>query len=156
MDQVKIGKFIAQSRKEKGLTQSQLAKQLGVSDKSISRWENGKTIPDISLYEPLCLALNVHISELLYGKKMSNDEKANYGEKTALNLLTTKSQLESFAILTEILIIVGIIISFTITNLLSKNLFETFITLLCGWFVWGFGLLLRIKIKKAISKLDNN
>ena len=154
MDNVIIGKFIAQCRKEKGLTQAQLAERLGVSDKSVSRWENGITMPDISLYEPLCLALDVQVSELLYGKRMSVDEKANCGEKTALNLLGTKSQLETLALFTEILIFVGIIISLTLTNLLATTILEMIITLVCGWFVWGFGLFLRIKIKKAILKLE--
>lgn len=154
MENVIIGKFIAQCRKEKGLTQTQLAEQLGVSNKSVSRWENGITMPDISLYEPLCLALNIQVSELLYGKRMSADEKVNYGEKTALSLLGTKSQLERLAILTEILIVVGIIISLTLTKLTATTISETIITLVCGWFVWGFGLFLRIKIKKAILKLE--
>lgn len=104
MNQQKIGEFIFTCRKEKGLTQSQLAEILGVSDKSISRWENGKTMPDLSLYEPLCKALDIQISELLYAKKMKDYEKTIKGEKSALNILKTKSQLETFGILTEILI----------------------------------------------------
>ena len=70
MDQQKIGSFISSCRNEKGLTQAQLAEMLGVSDKSISRWENGRTMPDISLYEPLCQALGIQVSELLYARKM--------------------------------------------------------------------------------------
>ena len=154
MDNIKIGKFIANCRKEKGLTQAQLAEFLGVSNKSISRWENGNTMPDISLYEPLCKALNIEVSELLYGKRMNVDEKITHGEKSALNVLGTKEQLENLAILTEILIVVGIIISLTLTKLLATNIYETIITLVCGWFVWGFGLILRIKIKKALLKLE--
>ena len=156
MDNVKIGQLIALCRKERGMTQTQLAEQLGVSNKSVSRWENGVTMPDMSLYEPLCLALNIQLSELLYGQKMSIQEKVNYGEKTALNMLTTKSQLENFAILTEILIVIGIVISMTLTKLLASSFIEILITLACGWFVWGYGLFLRIKIKKAISKLEQN
>ena len=154
MNQIKIGKFIAQCRKEKGYTQAQLAELLGVSNKSISRWENGNTMPDISLYEPLCKALDIEVSELLYGKRMNADEKVTHGEKSALNVLGTKAQLENFAILTEILIVVGIIISLTLSKLLANNIYETIITLICGWFVWGFGLILRIKIKKIMIKLE--
>ena len=102
------------------------------------------------------MALSVQVSELLYGKRMSAEEKVNCGEKTALNLLGTKSQLERLAILTEILIVVGIIISMTLTKLIATTISEVIITLVCGWFVWGFGLLLRIKIKKAILKLEEN
>ena len=59
MDQEKIGKFIAKCRKENKLTQAQLAERLNVSDKSISRWENGKKMNNISLFEPLCEILNI-------------------------------------------------------------------------------------------------
>ena len=76
MDQEKIGKFIAECRKEKKLTQEQLAEKLGVSNRSISRWENGKTMPDISLFEPLCEELNISINELLKGQRL-NDKKPN-------------------------------------------------------------------------------
>ena len=76
MDQERIGKFIAECRKEKKLTQEQLAEKLGVSNRSISRWENGKTMPDISLFEPLCEELNISINELLKGQRL-NDKKPN-------------------------------------------------------------------------------
>lgn len=74
MDQKKIGKFIAECRKEKNLTQEQLAEKLNVTSKSISRWENGKTMPDITLFELLCEELNISIDELLKAQK-NNDKK---------------------------------------------------------------------------------
>lgn len=154
MNQKQIGTFIAEMRKEKGMTQEQLAELLGTSQKSISRWENGKTMPDLSLYEPLCEILGVQVSELLYGKRMSNEEKLDCNETTALNLFATKSQLETFAIFTEILITVGILISITLTKLLATTIKEMLLTLGSGWFVWGFGLVLRVKIRKAIRNLE--
>ncbi len=154
MNQENIGVFIARVRKEKGMTQEQLAESLGVSQRSVSRWENGKTMPDLSLYEPLCEALDIQVSELLYGKRMSDEEKSAYGEKSALNLLTTRSQLETVSIYTEILICIGIVISVTLTGVLAETAAEKIITLICGWFVWGFGLMLRVKIRKAILKLE--
>ena len=72
MNQEKIGKFIAQERKNNDLTQEQLANKLGVTSKSISRWENGNTMPDISLFEPLCDELNITINELLKGQRLDN------------------------------------------------------------------------------------
>ena len=54
MDQQKIGRFISQCRKEKSLTQEQLAQALGISNRSVSRWENGNNLPDVSLFQPLC------------------------------------------------------------------------------------------------------
>lgn len=152
MNQQKIGRFISECRKQKGLTQAQLAEALGVSDKSVSRWENGKTMPDLSFYEPLCEILDIQISELLYARKMTDKEKTIQGEKSALNIFKTKSQLQTFAILTEILIFIGIIITITLTKLLADNTFEMILTVVCGCFVWGFGLILRVKIKNAERK----
>lgn len=152
MNQQKIGRFISECRKQKGLTQAQLAEALGVSDKTISRWENGKTMPDLSIYEPLCEILDIQISELLYARKMTDKEKTIQGEKSALNIFKTKSQLQTFAILTEILIFIGIIITITLTKLLADNTFEMILTVVCGCFVWGFGLILRVKIKNAERK----
>lgn len=151
MNQQKIGRFISECRKQKGLTQAQLAEALGVSDKTISRWETGKTMLDLSFYEPLCEILDIQISELLYARKMTDKEKTVHGEKSALNIFKTKSQLQTFAILTEILIFIGIIITITLTKLLADNTFEMILTVVCGCFVWGFGLVLRVKIRKAIS-----
>ncbi len=154
MNQENIGAFIAVIRKEKGMTQEQLAEQLGTTQRSVSRWENGKTMPDLSLYEPLCEALGIQVSELLYARRMSDDEKTVQGETSALNLLVTKSQLETFAVLTEVLIVTGIIISITLTKMLASTTPEKIITLVSGWFVWGFGLVLRVKIRKAVLQLE--
>jgi transcriptional regulator with XRE-family HTH domain len=69
MTQENIGKFIAEKRKEKGMTQEQFAEKLGVTNRSISRWENGKTMPDYSMFPIICETLGVEISEILEGKK---------------------------------------------------------------------------------------
>lgn len=156
MNQQRIGDFISECRKEKGLTQTQLAEKIGVSDKSVSRWENGRTMPDMSLYEPLCKELGINISELLYAKKMEDPEKIEQGEKSALSVFKTKNDLETFGILTEILIFVGIIIAITLTKVLAETTPQMIVTMICGCFVWGFGLVLRVKIRKAIMELEEN
>ncbi len=69
MDQVKIGKFISQMRKEKGLTQKQLGEELLISDKTVSKWETGKGMPEVSLMLPLCEKLGINVNELLTGKR---------------------------------------------------------------------------------------
>ncbi len=156
MDQKIIGAFISECRKEKGLTQAQLAERLGVSDKSVSRWENGKTMPDMSLYEPLCKELGINISELLYARKMGDSEKIEQGERNALGVFKTKSALETFGIFTEILILIGIIITVTLTKVLAETTSQMIITMICGCFVWGFGLVLRVKTRKAIKELESD
>lgn len=69
MNQEKIGKFITECRKQKNLTQNELADKLGITDKAISKWENGRCMPDISLLEELCSILDVTINELLSGER---------------------------------------------------------------------------------------
>lgn len=76
MDQVKIGKFISELRKEKKLTQEQLAEKIGVTQKSVSRWETGKNMPDLSILQPLSAELGVTVSELLEGVKSESNEKS--------------------------------------------------------------------------------
>lgn len=74
MNQEQIGRFIAELRKEKNMTQEQLAEVLEVNVKSISRWENGKTMPDLSMLPILAKELNVEVSELLNGRRMTKEE----------------------------------------------------------------------------------
>ena len=71
MNQVKIGKFIAQRRKEKNLTQAQLAEKLNITDRAVSKWETGKGMPDSSIMLDLCSVLDVSVNELLDNVKSS-------------------------------------------------------------------------------------
>ena len=75
MNQEKIGKFIAKLRKEKNMTQEQLAEKMGVSINAVSKWERGISFPDVSLYKKLCNELNISIEELINGEK-DNSESA--------------------------------------------------------------------------------
>ena len=86
MNQVKIGKFIAEKRKEKKLTQQQLAEKLGVSDRAISNWENGKNMPDISLFPIISKELDVTVNDLMSGEKV---DKKEYQEKFEENIIYT-------------------------------------------------------------------
>lgn len=85
MNQEKIGLFIAKCRREKNMTQEYLAEKLGVSNKSISRWENGKTMMDISLFEPLCNELDISIIELLNGERINDKKRDKLYTKTLIN-----------------------------------------------------------------------
>lgn len=84
MDQTKFGSFIADCRKENKLTQEQLAEKLGVSSKSISRWENGKTMPDYSVLPDLCSNLNISINELFSCKKIPDETFKTEADKNLL------------------------------------------------------------------------
>lgn len=84
MSQEKIGRFILELRKEKNMTQQELADRIGVTDRAISKWENGKGMPDLSLMQPLCKELGITINDLLSGEKV---EKKDYREKFEENIL---------------------------------------------------------------------
>ena len=91
MDQVKIGKFIAERRKLNNLTQMQLAEKLNITDRAISKWENGKAMPDSSIMLDLCNELRISVNELLSGEVINME---NYNLKAEENLLEMKKQKE--------------------------------------------------------------
>ena len=91
MDQIKIGKFIAECRKKNNLTQMQLAEKLNITDRAISKWENGKAMPDSSIMLDLCNELKISVNELLSGEMI---EINNYNEKAEQTLLEMKRQKE--------------------------------------------------------------
>ncbi len=92
MDQIKIGKFIAQCRKKQNLTQLQLADRLGITDRAVSKWENGKGMPDTSLMLELCDALAISVNELLCGEYIDMNE---YNQKADRQLLEMARQQET-------------------------------------------------------------
>lgn len=114
MDLVKIGKFIAKCRKNKNLTQYQLAEKLFVTDRAVSKWENGRSLPDSSIMINLCNCLDITVNELLSGEKI---EKEKYNEKYEENLLSIeKEDLDRRLLISEI--IFGIFGIFTIITLI--------------------------------------
>ena len=157
MDQKKIGLFLKMLRNEKGLTQEQLAEKLNVSNRSVSRWETGSTLPDISLIIELADYYEVDIKELVEGERKSeimNKELTETFDKIAeYSIERKKSQLQKDGIFTEILIVIGIIISFTLAKFVADNTAQLIVTLICGWFVWGYGIVLRVKIRKESNEL---
>ena len=84
MNQEKIGKLIAECRKNKKMTQQELAEKLGVSDRTVGNWENGRNMPDLSLFKPLCYELGISINDLMSGEKIS---KEHYQEKLEENII---------------------------------------------------------------------
>ena len=91
MDQIKIGKFIASCRKEEGMTQAELAEKLGISDRAVSKWETGKSMPDSGIMLELCRFLKINVNELLSGERIMAEL---YSKQVEENLLTMKRELE--------------------------------------------------------------
>lgn len=91
MDQIKIGRFITQCRKEQGFTQLQLADKLNITDKAISKWETGKGLPDSSIMLELCEYLKINVNELLSGEHIVEE---NYQEKACENIISIAKESE--------------------------------------------------------------
>lgn len=128
MDLAKIGKFIAEQRKAKNLTQASLAEIIGVSEKTISKWECGKGFADTSLILPLCNALDINANELLCGKRLSSEEYKPQAEKTILAL--SKSNIEKDKFLLSIEWVIGL---FSILILLISTVCASYIDLAPHW-----------------------
>ena len=94
MNQLVTGKFIALKRRQKNLTQEQLAEKLGVSNKTISKWETGKCMPDYAIVKSLCEELEVTVAELLYGEISKDKSVRTYDDEQILDLIRRTQELE--------------------------------------------------------------
>ena len=108
MDQITIGRFIAQERKQKNYTQRQLADRLGISDKTISKWERGNGFPEVSLLLPLCEELDISVNELLTGERVSDTEYRKKAEENMVNLVKETQESKKKIILSAL--VAGLVI----------------------------------------------
>ena len=104
MDQVKIGKFIAERRKANNLTQMQLAGKLGITDRAVSKWETGKTMPDSSIMLTLCEILKITVNDLLCGEVISMDNYNKELENNLLEMVREKEKADKLLLFLEIVI----------------------------------------------------
>ena len=154
MKQEMIGKFIAECRKEKQMTQVQLAEKLGITNRAVSKWETGKSTPDVSIMLELCKELEISVNELLCGRHLDMEEEKMENENNILKLPLTKQKLDNLRIATEVLIFAGIIISITLTKVVADTMTEKICTLLVGAFVWSYGLWMRVKLRKSLQEIE--
>ncbi len=119
MEQVKIGKFIASKRKEQGLTQLQLAEKLGITDRAVSKWETGKSLPDASLMPELCKLLKITINDLLCGEVVSVENYNEKAEKALLEMVKKEEMQNKRLMMYENVIGFGSTISFLIQILVA-------------------------------------
>jgi transcriptional regulator with XRE-family HTH domain len=151
MNQIATGKFISQKRKEKNLTQEQLAEKLGVSNKTVSKWETGKCMPDYSVVKNLCEELEITIAELMDGEKAEEKSLRTYDESQIMDLLKRTQDLEKQKHLLYgiLLIVMGIALqalSHTLGGSSVKDFFSGLLLgisigeMLAGIFVVGKGI----------------
>ena len=129
MDQEKIGSFLAENRKAKGFTQIEFAEKLGVSNKSVSRWETGKNMPDVSLFLPICDALDISVNELLIGERIATQENKRADEIFVETIQASNKKLKSaqilvyiFAVLVNALFMIGVPLTATPSDAMAVPL----------------------------------
>ena len=127
MDQVKIGKFLSDERKAKGYTQKQLTELLGISDKTISKWECGNGFPEASLLLPLCNELEITVNELLTGERISQQNYKKKAEENMVNMIREKEENKQKILLTTM---IGVISTITFVTLLLVVCFYTDVIIL--------------------------
>ncbi len=106
MDQITTGKFIAERRKARGLTQRELADLLNISDKTVSKWERGGGLPEVSLMLPLCKELDISVNELLSGRKLSDSEYKQNAEDNILSLIQEERAKTKFQTIIAVVVVV--------------------------------------------------
>ena len=114
MDQIKTGKFIAALRRGMGLTQRELAEKLLVSDKTVSKWECGNGLPEVSLMLPLCRVLGITVNELLSGERLENESYQAHAEENMTALLRERTENKRKLLLEFIVILITMLSSVTI------------------------------------------
>ena len=124
MDQIKIGKFIAECRKKNKLTQMQLAEKLNITDRAISKWENGKGMPDSSIMLDLCNELKISVNELLSGEIIKMEDYKKQAEENLLKM--EKEREEKDRQLLNLEVVIGYFSSITFLILTSLSSFSAF------------------------------
>ena len=144
MNQVKIGKFIAEERKRKKYTQRQLAEILGISDKTVSKWECGNGFPEISLLLPLCEELDINVNELLSGERLSEVDYKKKAEENMVDFIQEKEEnkkkiwLSSLTgIIATISFITLILVVCMYTDVMSLPVKITLVGIACAIFAVG-------------------
>ena len=131
MDTVKIGKYIAGKRKALGMTQAQVAEKLGMSDKSVSKWERGICLPDVSVYMALCEILGISLNEFIAGEDI---EPAEVVQKSEENLIqVTEDGEHRKRKLKKIIVLLAVFGSVMASQSYTRYSFSYYETMLCVW-----------------------
>ena len=153
MDQIKIGKFIAECRKKNNLTQMQLAEKLNITDRAVSKWENGKAMPDSSIMLDLCNELKISVNELLSGEVIKMESYNEEVEKNLIEMVRRNEEADKRLLTMEIVIgVLSSIILFTLIFVASFVEMEDWIRILLiilGIVPFMIGILFAIRIEQV-------
>ena len=153
MDQIKIGKFIAEKRKEQGLTQMQLAEKLSITDRAVSKWENGKTMPDSGVMLELCDALSISVNDLLHGEVVTVDNYNKETEKLLIEMVKQKEESDKHLLSLEILIgtfSIIILLGFTFTaSFFQMEDWLRIVFIVLGFVIGLIGIMFALRIEQT-------
>lgn len=153
MDQIKIGKFIAECRKKENLTQVQLAEKLGITDRAVSKWENGRSMPDASNMLDLCSILKISVNDLLCGEVVSMEKYNERTEKNLIEMIRQKEEadkrllsIEVFIAITSIVILLVLLAAGIYVNM---NDSIRFLLIGVGFVQFVISMLFAIRIEQV-------
>ncbi len=160
MDQIKIGKFISSKRKEKNITQNELSEMLGVTDRAISKWENGVCLPDASNMPDLCKILDITINDLFSGEVVDMKDNEKKLEENLLEMTRIKEQRDKELLAMEIFI--GIIVSIImlvcvfLASFVSMQDWLRIILIIIGIIPFAIGICYTIRIEQIAGYYECN
>ena len=153
MDQIRIGKFISACRKEQGLTQAQLGERLGITDRAVSKWETGKSMPDSSIMLELCGILDITVNELLTGERIQMED---YSKRAEENLVELKKYEEQARLLLQLEWVIGyvctaafLILLFTAVYLVKEVIWQAVLIAL-AIVIFGIGMWYAMKLERKV------
>ena len=154
MDTLKIGAFIAERRKEQNLTQLQLAEKLGITDRAVSKWENGKAMPDSSIMLELCETLKISVNDLLNGEIVTMSKNENQ-EQILLEIVKEKEKTDKNLLKLEIFLgSIVVIVLFTLIAVASFVPMESWIRIVLlalGFSIFLVGAFVALKIEQVVG-----
>ena len=132
MDQVQIGQFIKAIRKEKNLTQREVAERLNISEKTVSKWETGNGLPEVGLMLPLCELLEISVNELLSGERLDEKRYFEKAEQNMMSLMEEKAEAKKKIIIAVIIVVITLLAGLTIILLACLLEMELWLRIVLG------------------------
>ena len=157
MDQIKIGKFIAEERKAKKYTQRELADKLSISDKTISKWERGNGFPEVSLLLPLCNELEITINELLSGERLQAMDYKKKAEENMVNLVKEAQESKKKIIMSAmvgVLVIVAAVPLFVVAGMFEMQVWTRVLLMGIGFVIMVMGIAIACVLDREAGAFE--
>ena len=157
MDQIKIGKFIAEERKAKKYTQRELADKLSISDKTISKWERGNGFPEVSLLLPLCNELEITVNELLSGERLQAMDYKKKAEENMVNLVKEAQESKKKIIMSamvSVLVIVAAVPLFVVAGMFEMQVWARVLLMGIGFVITVMGIAIACVLDREAGAFE--